>query len=171
MQRVVVLGPGGAGKTEVANAISQRTGLPVVHLDRIFWRENWAPAPRGEARRELDAAIAGDRWILDGNFLDAGDSRFERADTVVFLDLPRRTCFRRVLWRLVRDRRRGRADLPKGSREGFDPDFLRWIWRYPHVDRPRVLALLAELEDRVDVRRLRSPREVRAYLAALAPSG
>jgi adenylate kinase family enzyme len=172
MQRVVVLGPGGAGKTELADAISRRTGLPVVYLDRIFWRENWTPAPLDEARRRLDAVIAGERWIIDGNFLDAGDARFARADTVVFLDLARRTCLRRVLWRLVRDRRRRRADLPEGSREGFDPELLRWIWRYRKADRPRVLTLVAGLHG-ADVRRLHSPREVRAYLESLGarPSG
>jgi adenylate kinase family enzyme len=77
MERVVILGPGGAGKSELAGEISRRTGLPVVYLDRIFWRPGWAPAPRGEARCELAEAIAGDRWIVDGNFLSAGDDRFD----------------------------------------------------------------------------------------------
>jgi adenylate kinase family enzyme len=165
VQRVVVLGPGGAGKTQLAHAVAARTGLPVVHLDRIFWREEWKPAPRDEARRELEAVVAGERWILDGNFLDAGDARFERADTVIFLDLPRRTCLRRALWRLVRDRSRTRPDLP--DHEGFDLPFVRWIWRYPHEDRPRVLALLDSVSG-ADIRRLRSPREVRRYVATLS---
>ena len=171
MERVVILGPGGAGKSELARAIASRTGLPVVHLDRLFWRPGWTPAPREEALRDLDAAVAGERWILDGNFLefDGRDARFERADTVIFLDLPRATCFRRVLTRLARDRRRSRPDLPEGCREGFDLELLRWIWRYPHTDRPRVLDLLAGLDRRVDVRRLRSRAAVRRYLESLRP--
>jgi adenylate kinase family enzyme len=168
MQRVVILGPGGAGKTELANGISRRTGIPVVHLDLLFWRPGWTPAPQEEARRDLAAAIAGNRWILDGNFLaDGDDARFDRADTVIFLDLSRGTCLRRVLWRLVRDRRRSRSDLPEGCSEGFDLSLLRWIWRYPKNDRPRVLALLARLDGRVDVRRLRSRADVRRYLDEL----
>src|SRR5438105_944426 len=133
MERVVVLGPGGAGKTELAARLSSVTGLPVVHLDRLCWREGWTPAPADEARRAIAAAVAQERWILDGNFLDLDTTRFERADTVVFLDLPRRTCLRRVLWRLVRDRSRSRSDLPEGCGEGLDLELLRWIWRYPHV--------------------------------------
>jgi adenylate kinase family enzyme len=167
VQRVAILGPGGAGKSELATAISRRTGLPVVHLDVLFWGPGWRPAPREQARRALDEAIAGERWILDGNFLDAGDTRFERADTVIFLDLPRRTCLRRVLRRLVRDRRRPRPDLPAGCSEGFDLDLIRWIWRYPRTDRPRVLELLAGLEPGVDVRRLRSRADVERYAASL----
>jgi adenylate kinase family enzyme len=167
VERVVVLGPGGAGKSELARSLAGRTGLPVVHLDVLFWREGWTPAPRGEALRDLHAAIQRDRWILDGNFLDAGDNRFARADNVVFLDLPRRTCLWRVLWRLVRDRGRSRADLPEGCREGFDLEFLRWIWRYPWADRPRVLGLLAGLDRGIDVHHLRSGDDVTRFLAKL----
>ena len=171
MQRVVVLGPAGAGKTVVANAISHRTGVPVVHLDPIFWGPNWTPAPRDEALRRLGEVVASERWVIDGNFLpewgDPLDERFRRADTVVFLDLSRMVCIARVLWRLVRDRRRRRPDLPAGAREGLDLPLLRWVWSYPNVDRPRVLDLLARLGDDVDVRHLRSPADVRRFLAGL----
>ena len=165
----MILGPGGAGKSELATRISRRTGLPVVHLDVLFWRSGWTPTPRAEAMRDLAAAIAGERWILDGNFLaaDGDDPRFGRADTVILLDLPRRTCLWRVLRRLVRDRRRSRADLPEGCAEGFDLPFLRWIWRYRRVDRPRVLGILAGLDGRMDVRHLRSRADVRRYLESL----
>jgi adenylate kinase family enzyme len=158
----------------LAWSLGERTGLPVVHLDRLFWRANWEPAPRDEARRQLAAVAEGDRWILDGNFLDEAradepDLRFARADTVIFLDLPRRVCFWRVLTRLARDRGGRRADLPEGAREGLDLPLLRWIWRYPNTDRPRVLELLEQLEARgVATHRLRSRAEVRRFLRRLA---
>ena len=170
MERVVVLGPGGAGKSELATAISRRTGLPVVHLDVLFWRQGWTPAPREQALRDFLAAVAGERWILDGNFLDdfgPDDPRFDRADTVIFLDLPRRTCLWRVLKRVVRDRGRRRPDLPEGAYEGLDLALLRWIWRYPRTDRPRVLEILGDLDERVDVRQLRSRSDAQRYLATL----
>ncbi len=114
MERVVIIGPGGAGKSELARSIARRTGLPVVHLDLLFWREGWTPAPRKDALGRLDKAIAGDRWILDGNFLEAGgeDRRFNRADTVIFLDLPRRTC----LWRVLACPKSRPAPLPAANR-------------------------------------------------------
>lgn len=167
MERVAILGPGGAGKSVLAGELSRRTGLPVVYLDHLFWRAGWEPAPRERARRELQDVVASDRWIVDGNFLpEPGDrdDRFDRADTVIFLDLPRRTCLRRVLWRVARDRGRRRPDLPEGAGEGFDIDLLRWIWRYPKADRPRVLTLLDSVSERADVHHLRSSADVEAFL-------
>src|SRR5207245_1270390 len=142
------------------------TGLPVVHLDVLFWRPGWTPAPREEARAAFAAAIAEEGWILDGNFLTVENAyaRFDRADTVIFLDLPRATCLWRVLKRFVRERRRSRPDLPEGCPEGLELSFLRWIWRYPRDDRPRVVGILASLDRRVDVRHLRSRSDVRRYL-------
>jgi len=141
----VIVGPGGAGKTVLAERLAERTGLPVVYLDRIFWRDGWQPAPRDEALAELEQAIAGDRWIVDGNFLDAGDSRFERADTVLFLDPPRWLCVARILRRRLRDRGRTRPDLP--APESFDWEFVKWTWRFRHtLDLPNLVRLRSRRE-------------------------
>lgn len=129
----------------------------------------------GTARRglrELTAAVARERWILDGNFLPEEngerDPRFAHADAVVFLDVPRLRCVRRVLSRLARDRGRSRADLPEGCGEGFDLPLLRWIWRYPSVDRPRVLEILRHLDPGcARGYHLRSPADVQRFLDAL----
>lgn len=165
----MILGPVGAGKSTLATALSRRTGLPVVHLDLMFWRSGWTPAPQGEARRELAEAVTGERWILDGNFLAGGDgwdARFERADTVIFLDVPRTTCLWRVLKRVARERRRERPDLPEGCAEGVGLSVLRWIWSYPKTDRPRVLAILERLDGRADVHHLCTAADVRRLLTA-----
>jgi adenylate kinase family enzyme len=169
MERVVILGAGGAGKTELATHLGARMGIPVVHLDVLFWRGGWTPAPAEQARRDLAAAVDGERWILDGNFLDAGpgDARFARADTVIFLDLGRLRCTWRVLRRRVRGRGRPRPDLPAGCAEGFDLELLRWIWRYPRADRPRVLRLLDGLAADVRVHRLTTPADVRAFVRSV----
>ena len=82
---VAILGSGGAGKTTLAAELAGRTGLPVVYLDALYWAPDWVPRPPDEFRAALDAAVAEDRWILDGNVLwgDADDPRFGRVDTAL----------------------------------------------------------------------------------------
>jgi adenylate kinase family enzyme len=160
----------GAGKTRLATSIADRTGLPVVHLDLLFWRAGWVSAAREEALHELATVITRDRWILDGNFLSENvqDDRFARADAVIFLDVSRPRCIWRVLSRLVWDLETSRADLPEGCREGFDLQLRRWIWRYPRADRPRVLEVLRRLDrERVTAYHLRSGAEVQRFLDGL----
>jgi adenylate kinase family enzyme len=165
VKRVAILGSGGAGKTWLANELGRRTGLPVVHLDRIFWAPGWSERDPEEAQAALRAEVARDEWILDGNFLNRlGPERLSRADTVVFLDVGRLTCLRRVLSRRARNERR--ADLPDGCPERWDGAFYRWIWRYPQDDRPAVLSLLHGLA--ADVYRLRSRRDVERFLEEAA---
>ena len=168
MERVVILGPVGSGKSRLAAKLAERTKLPVIHLDLLFWRPGWTPAPQEEARQALREALAAERWILDGNFLpeesEGWDERFERADTVVFLDVARRTCLRRVVGRALRDRGARRPDLPEGCEEGLGLDVIRWIWSYSRQERPRVLSLLDRVEGRAAVHRLRSARDVERFL-------
>lgn len=74
MKRVVIVGNSGAGKTELANALGRKTGLPVVYLDPIFWRSDWTRAPQAEAEATLSEEVARGEWILDGDFLGASPS-------------------------------------------------------------------------------------------------
>jgi adenylate kinase family enzyme len=168
VQRVAILGSGGAGKSALAAAIAARTGLPVVHLDVLYWKPGWKPPLQDEFDAKFDAAVAEERWILDGNFLrhDGLDPRFARVDTVIFLDLPRSTCLWRVVKRRVQEARDPRRDLPDGCRETVDLEFVRWVWRYPRRNRPRVLTLLDSL-DGVNIYRLCSNADVEGFVAGL----
>lgn len=168
------MGSAGAGKSTLAVSIGQRTGLPVIHLDVLFWRAGWTLAPEEEARRDLAEAMRGGRWIIEGNFLgredDGPDPRFTGADTVIFLDIGRLRCLWRVLRRVLRrrlgrDRGRQRDDLPEGCTESLDFILLRWIWGYPAAERPRVLRLLSQLPAGVVTYRLRSDAGVARFLS------
>ena len=162
-----MIGSGGAGKSVFAVELGRRTGLPVIHLDREFWSPGWVPMEedRWEARvREL---VAQDRWIMDGNYGGTMGIRFERADTVIFLDLPRLVCLGSAIRRSLLYRGASRPDMTEGNRERLDPAFLKWIWNYPRTRRPGILRALRALPASVDVVRLTSRRAMREWLASV----
>ena len=101
MRRVVVLGPGGSGKSTFARALGAATDLPVIELDARFWSPALEPTPPGDWRRLQADLAAADAWIMDGDLgpYDVLDERLRRADTVVVLDLARWRCVVRSLRR------------------------------------------------------------------------
>ena len=166
MQRIAVVGSGGAGKSTFAAELGRRTGLPVIHLDRHFWKPGWVETPREEWRTLQGSLLAGDAWIVDGNYGGTLDVRLARADTVIVLALSRWRCVVRALRRTLPHR--GRALQAEGCPERLDPAFLRWIWRYPIDSRPRLDAALGRYRDSLRVVELTSPTQVRAFLDNVA---
>lgn len=168
MKRVLVIGSGGAGKSTLARKLGVLTGLPVIHLDRIYWRAGWKEAPTREFEADLDAALAGDAWIIDGDFSRTLQRRLARADAAIWLDYTRLTCLAGALWRVRRWHGRTRADLPDGCPEQFSLSFLHWIWTYPRRSRAHVAALLARFETAGGrVVRLRTRGEAREWLTSV----
>ena len=166
MRRILIIGPGGAGKSTLARKLGERLGLEVFHLDRLYWRAGWVETPRDEWRGMLAELIARDAWIMDGNYSGTLDLRLGRADTVVLLDLPRVLCVWRVLKRWISYRGEARPDMAEGCPEELRLKFALWVWSYQRRTRPKVLALLAAGDPGRAVIRLRSRREVEQFLAA-----
>ena len=165
VQRVVILGPGGAGKSTLARRLGERTGLPVVHLDEHFWHPGWVETPRDEWRLVQRRLLGGDRWIADGNYSGTLEERLPRADTVVVLDFPWWRALPRALRRSIANH--GRAVQAPGCAERLDLKFIWWIVRYRWRSRPKVLRLVAELGPAADLHVLRSPRAVDTFLRAV----
>lgn len=163
MRRIAVVGSGGAGKSTFSRALGDALGLPVVHLDEHFWQPGWVETPSAEWRERQAESLAGDEWIVDGNYGGTFDVRFGRADTVIVLDLGRVVCLTRAVRRVVTGR--GRAVQAAGCPERHDLGFYRWVWRYPSDARPRLDAALAAAPAGLSVVRLGSRREVASFLA------
>lgn len=175
MERVVVVGPPGSGKTTVARKIGLLLNLPVTELDSLWWEPNWTEAGPDTFRARVEPIVAGDRWILDGNYFSVGarDVIWPRADTIVWLDQPRWVTVPRVVRRTFA---RGllRRELWSGNRESLRmalrPDSIivfalrehpKYNQRYIGLQQQAQFAHLAW-------RRLESPRDVRAWLRTLS---
>lgn len=171
MNRVMIVGQPGAGKSTLARALSRRTGLPVVHIDCIHWQPGWVERDRDEKIALMRTEESRERWIIEGGLSATWDTRLARADTLIVLDLP--VWLR--LWRVLRRRfeyagGQTRPDLPPDCPERLDPVFLRWIWDTRHSNRRRARALIDEAGDR-HVVLLESPRAVRRFLRDLDSGG
>lgn len=162
MRRIAVIGCGGAGKTTLARALGAQLDLPVVHADFVVFRHGDRPRPESLWQAELAAIADGEAWVIDAMKISSLEHRVARADTVVFLDLPRRSCYAGVLRRRLRYR--GLVDRERGIADRVTLEFLRWIWRFRRDARPRVLDVLTRHAATTCVVILRGRRDVRAFL-------
>jgi adenylate kinase family enzyme len=169
MRRIVIVGCAGSGKSTLARQLGERLGLPVLHLDTLYWLPGWKE-PGGDAyRARFAAAFGAEEWVSDGNFFETLETRLLRADALLILDRSRWLCLCRVLWRACFQRRE-RPDLPAGCPEGFDWKLLRYVWRYDAVSRPVLEAARLAHGSNILTIRLRNDREVAAFLKALPRS-
>lgn len=168
VQRIAVIGCGGAGKTTLANELGRRLALPVLHVDGFYWQDRpgvgRVQSTPEQWRAIHEQLISSERWVIDGMKLGVLPQRLAAADTVVFLDLPTWQCLSGVLRRRLRYRGQLRADI--GVYDRINREFVRWILTFRRRVRPRLL----ELIDRADCRviTLTSHSEVRAFLGALS---
>lgn len=172
MQRVMIIGPGGAGKTTLARRIGERTGLPVVHLDRAYWQPGWVEPEKAAFDAVHDELTAGERWIVDGNYGRTMSRRAERADTIVLLDPPPWRNVLSAACRAIRSRGTARPDMNPGCVERINGDFvfnfLRWIWRYRVDSLPGVLERIEPLRATKTVQHFRSRRDAYRWLDGVA---
>jgi adenylate kinase family enzyme len=160
MRRVLVVGCSGAGKSTVARQLSRVTGLPLVGLDRAYWRPGWIEPSTTEWRATVEKLAAEPDWVMDGNYSGTFDLRMPRADTLVWLDYPRATCLRRVLLRILKGYGRSRPDLPDGCPEQMDAQFLRYVWDFPIKSRPKIVHGIERFGSHLRVTRLGDDRDM-----------
>lgn len=135
--KMLVLGSPGAGKSFLSSQLAARFGYPIVHMDMLYWRENWQHLTDMELRSELAKVMAGESWIIDGNYATTLEYRIQNANVIFFLDYPPEICLEGERLR----RGKPREDFPGFLKEGEDPEFLRFIARFPQENRPLILGM------------------------------
>lgn len=142
-KRVIVIGCPGSGKSVFSRALQKKTGLPLYHLDLMYWNEDRTTVPKEEFRRRLSEVLQKPEWIIDGNYGSTMEMRFSACDTVVFLDYPTEICISGIRARMGKPR----PDMP-WVETGEDADFLAFVKSYNQDKRPQVLALMEKYPDK-----------------------
>lgn len=166
MKRVIIIGCGGAGKSTLARQLGERTGLPVVHLDKLFWKPGWEEMPKEEFDQIIRRELEKETWIMDGNFDRTLPERIKRSDTVIYLDFSRMTCLLGVLKRVVTTYGKVRPDMGEGCPERIDLEFLKWVWNFNKNKRQKNYRLLNEATHAETIV-LKNRRSVRRFLKSI----
>ncbi len=169
----MIIGGSGSGKSTVARKLGDITGLPVVHIDKIHWQPGWVERPEAERFEIIHETVAADQWILDGNYSSTFALRAARADTIIFLDISTPRRITRVVWRTISNLGGSRSDMPAGCPESLNARFVdfvvNWVAGY-QARGARTKAILFIDNPQLDssIRHLKSPRDVRRFLAEVA---
>ncbi len=159
MERVLVIGCPGAGKSSFARGLREKSGLPLYYLDMIWHLPDRTTVTREEFDRRLEEILREDRWIIDGNYGRTLERRLMRCDTVFLLDLPVEVCLEGAKERVGKQR----EDLP-WKEEELDPEFRRWIIDFPKEQLPRIYELLEQYKEGRRIIVFRSREEADEWL-------
>lgn len=143
MKRVAVVGRSGSGKSTFAKKLASATGLPVIHLDKLFWKPGWVAEDRNVFAAKLQPYLDQDSWITDGNYTQALQERFAQVDTIFFFDFHLWRCIAGILQRRICFHGLTRDDMAEGCAERINPGFLHYV---TFIQRPHLIKALERLE-------------------------
>lgn len=145
MQKVIVIGCPGSGKSTFSRALSQKTDLPLFHLDMLYWNADRTTVEKSVFLSRLSKILSLDKWIIDGNYNSTMEMRMLECDTVIFLDYPTDVCIEGAKNR----RGKPRSDIPWVEAENeIDEEFLEFINNFSSQSRPQILSLLGKYPDK-----------------------
>ena len=164
MERIMVLGvSAGVGKSSFAKALSEKIAIPVHHLDSYFWKPGWVESSDEEFRKKQQRLVKQDRWIIEGNYTSTYEIRQQKADTLIYLELPLYVCLYRVFKRRIVNQGKTRPDMALGCPEKLDKGFLKFIISTYYARRVKMrkrMAQFIEESPRNRVVFLRNQKEV-----------
>ncbi|MGV7117717.1 DNA topology modulation protein [Paenibacillus kyungheensis] len=168
MDRLIVIGCSGSGKSTLSQKLHKILQLPIIHLDRYYWQANWQATEQEAWDQKVTEFALTDRWIIDGNYSRTLDIRIERADVIVFLDMPRWLCMYRIVKRRIQYHGRTRPDLNEDCPEKLDIGFLKWVWNYRKRNRIKTLEKLKQVKEHQKVVIIRNKKQLEEWIEQLS---
>jgi adenylate kinase family enzyme len=167
-RRAIVFGSSGAGKSTFARQLGAITGVPVTHIDQLFWSPGWVQTPTHLYLQRLEAVMAQPAWIIEGVNTSTLARRLASADVMFWIDRSRYVCLSQLMRRVAGSYGKVRADLAPGCPEHLpNLDFLKFIWHFDRDNRHRVEAAIEATKTRDRVVMLQSHRQSRVCLSAI----
>lgn len=167
MNRILVLGCGGAGKSSFSVLLGEKLDIPVIHLDAYYWKDGWVESSREEFLQSIEPLSSESSWIMDGNYGGTLDIRMKACDTVIFLDRSRALCLWRIFKRRIQFHGRTRPDIAINCPERLTLEFIRYVWSYPRDRRPKLLDKLQTLKSDKTVLILNSEKQIFDFLGGI----
>ena len=155
----------GAGKSTLAKKLHDKTKLPLIHLDKLYWQPNWIESTTVEWEQMVEEVSDTGSWIIDGNYGGTLDIRLAKADTIIFLDRPTWLCLYRVLKRTIQYYGKNRFDMPNGCNERFDFNFLKYVYRFNKIKRDNLLYKVENYRGKKSVFILDSDKKIQQFLS------
>lgn len=168
MEKIVIIGSPGAGKSTLARKLGRKLQIQVIHLDRLFWYPGWKEKPRNTRIGILQERVSRRQWIIEGTYLNSSEPRLEAADTIIFLDIPFYLCLQRIIKQHFKRQGDYRHDLKEGCKDELNLIRILKVLCFPlRGGRTLKLKLLSYNSISKHIFRLSSTEEVEDFLARL----
>jgi adenylate kinase family enzyme len=168
MEKIVIIGSAGAGKSTLAQELGFILNIKVYHLDRIFWQRGWKEKPRDKRIDILQKILREKQWIIEGTYLSSSDPRLNAADTIIFLDIDPLLCLKRIMKRHHEYQGRPRRDIPEGCTDKLTLFRILKVLGFPFRGRRTLKQKLRKFPPQ-KVIWLRSSKEVEDFLVKIKP--
>ena len=169
MERILIIGGNGCGKTTLAQTLTSKLEIPLIHLDMLYWRDNWENASKDEFDDLLLKELSKSKWIIDGNMNRTIPLRLKYCDTVIYMDFSRTRCVYGAIKRVLKNYGKSRLDMGGYCPEKFDKEkieFIKSIWKNDKASRKRFYDMLKN-ESTVNKIVLKNRRQVNMFLLRL----
>jgi len=170
MNRIMIIGCCGAGKSTLAAKLHKILGLELIHLDQHYWQPEWTETSQDEWLPIVEKLVQKDKWIIDGNYGSSMEIRIKRADTIIWLDYSTSKCLSRVIKRVWKYHGKERPDMPSGCRERFDADFLLYVATFKWNKYPAIKKRLSRLNENQQLYIFKNDSETNEFLKNLQTS-
>lgn len=166
MKRILIIGCNASGKTTMARKLSQKLKLPLIHLDKLYWRDDWNHATNEEFDELLEKELKKDEWIIEGNIKTTLPKRLKHCDTVIYLDFPSAVCVLNAAKRLIKSHNKSRPDMGGVCIERFNLrglKFINSIWLFNTKNREDYYKMIRKQKE-IKVIILKNRKQVNEYL-------